>query len=90
MSEGLTPSQRARRAALIRHSKGDPVQATAAGRRAFLERFEKQVDPEGVLDPIERERRAERLKRAYFIDLAAKSVASRKKRAERMRRPNGR
>lgn len=75
-------SRAARVAALERWSRQDPVAGTAPAREAFLARFERQVDPDGVLEPAERTRRAERAKRAYFIKLNAKSHAARRARAE--------
>jgi len=58
----------------------DPTAHTAPARGAFLSRFEREVDPEGVLEPEERARRAEHAKKAYFIKLAlASSVARRNK-----------
>jgi hypothetical protein len=55
----------------------DRAERTAPARTAFLDRFEKQVDPEGLLHPSERHRRAEALKKAYFTQLALKSAAAR-------------
>jgi len=52
---------------------------TANARRAFLARFEHQVDPDGRLSPAERERRAESARKAYFARLALKSAAARRK-----------
>lgn len=46
--------------------------ATAKARQAFADRFEKQVDPDGVLDPRERAIRAEHLKKAHMAKLALK------------------
>jgi hypothetical protein len=57
----------------------DPPARTATARRAFLERFEREADPDGVLDPAERTRRAEHLRRAYFTRLALASSRARKK-----------
>ena len=74
---------RARMAAHLLHAQiSDPAEHTAPARAAFLSRFEREVDPEGVLDPKERARRAEHAKKAYFIKLA---LASRKARAARKR-----
>jgi hypothetical protein len=59
----------------------DRAARTAPARKAAMDRFEKQVDPEGVLDPTERAIRAEHAKKAYFLrlsSLAAKSRARRK------------
>jgi hypothetical protein len=50
---------------------------TAAARKAFLDRFEQHVDPDGTLDPAERAIRAEHAKRAYFARLALKSSVAR-------------
>lgn len=68
-----------RAAALERWAKTDDrTAATAPARKAALDRFEREVDPEGVLAPAERRRRAEAAKKAYMLRLAAKSVAARK------------
>jgi len=61
----------------------DPKARTAAARKAALARFEREVDPTGVLDPADRARRAEHARRAYFAGLALKSAQAR---AERKRR----
>jgi hypothetical protein len=55
----------------------DPAAHTAPARQAFLSRFEREVDPEGVLAPQERARRAEHAKKAYFLKLAAASSKAR-------------
>jgi hypothetical protein len=67
----------ARIAALTLHAHVDPAAHTAPARRAFIARFESDVDPDGVLEPAERARRAQRAMRAHMLRLAAKSVASR-------------
>ena len=60
---------------------------TRPARSAFLIRFERQVDPDGVLAPAERERRAASARRAYFQRLALKSsTARRARRDERLGR----
>lgn len=41
--------------------------------------FEDEVDPDGVLDPAERARRAEHARKAYFARLALKSAKARRK-----------
>lgn len=69
----LTPSQRtqrARLAATTKWSQADGTEGTQAARTAFLARFERQVDPEGLLPPEERARRAELAKRAHFQRMA--------------------
>ena len=75
---------RARMAAHLLHARlKDPAEQTASARAAFLSRFEREVDPDGVLQPAERFRRAEHAKKAYFLRLA---LASRKARADNKKR----
>ena len=79
-----TPQQRALQARLAAHSKWaqtDPVEGTAKARKAFLDRFERKVDPDGVYSPAERHRRAEHARKAYFLSLALKSAQARRKKA---------
>jgi hypothetical protein len=72
---------RARMAAHLLHARvKDSAEHTASARTAFLSRFEREVDPDGVLEPAERFRRAEHAKKAYFLRLA---LASRKARANK-------
>ena len=72
---------RARMAAHVLHAQvSDEAEHTAPARAAFLSRFEREIDPDGLLDPDERARRAEHAKKAYFLRLA---LASRKARANR-------
>ena len=73
--------QNARIAALTRHSRGDTIAATQPARAGFLARFLREVDPDGVLAPVERERRAQRALRAHMLRLAAKSAEARRSRA---------
>lgn len=47
--------------------------------RGFRARFERLVDPDGTLDPLERTIRADRARRAHMLTLAARSAAARKK-----------
>jgi hypothetical protein len=51
---------------------------TRPARQKFLQRFEREVDPDGVLPPEERRRRAEHAKRAYMLRLAKRAVKARK------------
>ena len=70
----------ARLAAHALHARvEDPAAHTAPARKVFLSRFEREVDPEGVLEPQERARRAEHAKKAYFLRLAAASSKARAK-----------
>lgn len=81
-SERMTGEQRSLRARMAAHTSwantSDPAARTEPARRAFDSRFEREVDPEGVLAPAERARRAESARRAYFHKLAYKSAASRR------------
>lgn len=75
---------RAKMAAHLLHAQvKDPSGHTASARAAFLSRFEREVDPDGVLEPAERSRRAEHAKKAYFLRLA---LASQKARANKKKR----
>lgn len=58
----------------------DAAAATAPARQALRDRFERQVDPGGVLDPAERARRAESARKAYYTRLGLKSVQARRAR----------
>jgi hypothetical protein len=82
---------RARIAALVLHAQiSDEAAHTAPARAAFLSRFEREVDPDGLLDPVERARRAEHAKKAYFLKLAlaSRKARSAKKRANTDRKPD--
>jgi hypothetical protein len=77
----MTPAQRATQARAAAHAQwartDDRTARTAPGRAAFLDRFDRQVDPEGRLDPAERARRAEHARKAYFTGLALRSSRAR-------------
>lgn len=82
----LTPAQRALRATIASEcswaNTSDPSARTAPGRAAFNARFEKEVDPDGILPPKERARRAEHARKAYFARLALKSAQARSRRGD--------
>lgn len=76
----LTPQRRllrAQMAAYCLHAKRDPVETTRA---AFMDRFERQVDPDRRLPEAERRRRADAARKAHFIKLALKSAEVRRRR----------
>jgi hypothetical protein len=81
---GLTPSERSLRAQIAAHeswSRTDDRSArTANARRAMLDKFERQVDPDGKLSPAERAKRAEHARKAHFKRLALKSAQARRRR----------
>ena len=61
------------------HATHDPRETTARARAAFLARFEREVDEDGVLEPAERARRATAARKAHMARLALKSAQSRSK-----------
>jgi hypothetical protein len=74
----MTPAERslrARSAAYRLHSLYDSRDLTANARKAFNDRFARQVDPDMTLPPQERARRAQCARKAYYANLAAKSAA---------------
>lgn len=62
-------------------SRYPPPQLTQAARATFLARFERDVDPHGLLPAEERQRRAQAALRAHMARLALMSVEARRKRA---------
>lgn len=70
-------AMRARVAALTRWANEDPAEQMRKARAKFDERFEKQVDPEGILPEAERIRRAQAARRSYYQQLAFKSSRAR-------------
>jgi hypothetical protein len=86
---GFTPAQRALRARLAAYRSWerttDAAARTAPARRAAMDRFECEVDPEGVLSAEERARRGRAAMRAYFTALALRSSRGRAKTAKAKR-----
>lgn len=78
----LTPEQRATRARIAAHTMHAAGKTnTGPARRAFLERFEREVDPQGELSPAERARRAEHARKAHMHRLALAATKARRHRA---------
>ena len=78
----MTPTERTLRARLAAHSLHAAVDSrahTEPARRAFMERFDDEVDPNRLLSPLERQRRAEQARKAYFTRLALKSAQARRR-----------
>lgn len=76
----MTPEQRSLRAKVAAHARwaqSDPRDGTQPARAGFMRRFEKQVDPDGALPPLERARRAESAMRSHMAALALKSSTAR-------------
>jgi hypothetical protein len=61
-------------------SRHDPCEVTKAARAAFVSKFERDVDPDGVLPIEERLRRAEMARKAHYTRLALASAQARRKR----------
>jgi hypothetical protein len=81
-----TPEERSLRARIAAHSlhaQRDPRETTQKARATFLNRFDREVDPTGVLSPEERKRRAEHARKAHFAKLALKSAQARRKKANK-------
>jgi hypothetical protein len=77
-----TPAQRGRIGAHVSWARtADRAARTEPGRKGFLARFEREVDPDGVLSEEERARRAEHARKAYMQKLALTSAARRRKAA---------
>ena len=81
---------RGRIGAHVVHARYDAHEITANARAAFLARFEREVDPDQILAPAERVRRALHARKAYFARLALKSARARGQRsAQRNARRGG-
>ncbi|MBV9291078.1 MAG: hypothetical protein JO222_01415 [Frankiales bacterium] len=80
----MTPEEARQRGSLGAHVRwaqtADRSAATAAARAAALERFEREVDPDGLLPPEERALRAKHAKAAHMRRM---SMAAAKARRER-------
>lgn len=84
-SAAMTPGERKLRAQLAAHASwsktADRKARTLPARAAADARFEREVDPDGVLPLAERRLRAESARRAYFARLALHSARARRARA---------
>lgn len=77
-SKKLTPEQRSMRARIAAHALHAQGKTNVkAAHAALWERFEKEADPEGVLPPAERAKRAEHLRKLYYTKLAYKASRAR-------------
>ncbi len=73
----MNRTTRARAGAYKLHSQYDATYLTTNAREKFMLRFEREVDPDGVLDADERAKRAAYARKAYFTSLALKSARAR-------------
>jgi len=84
----LTPEQRRLRAQIaahIRWSREDPTANAVRAQAGLVARFEREIDPDGTLEPAERARRVESARKAHMKRLALKSAKARRRRAEAKR-----
>jgi hypothetical protein len=87
MPSNQSPAERAMRAKLASHSrwaKEDPRRQMEIARSAQRRKLYEQVDPDGTLDPAERERRADHAFQAYMTRLALRSAEARRKAREQL------
>ncbi len=81
----LTDSQRVQRGQIAANTRWgrtpDRAAATAPGRAAFLDKFDREADPDGNLDPAVRAKLAENLRKAHFQRMAFQSAKARQRRA---------
>ena len=81
---GLNAEQRTLRAKLAqaeRAAQGKYSAETGAkGQAGLLTKFEREVDPDGSLDPLERRRRAEAKRKAHMLRLSFLSAKARRNR----------
>lgn len=70
---------RARLAASSQHAQGKTNTGPALA--AYNARWEREVDPDGILPPDERLRRAELTREAHYTSMAYKSARARSRRA---------
>lgn len=71
-----------RKGAYVRWSREtDRSEATAKARLAFNQRFDREVDPEGKLDPALRAKLAASARSAYYADLVLKRRKRRQRRS---------
>lgn len=80
-----TPSERSLCAQIAAHTSWAKTEnrtaRTEKARRAMLDKFENEVDPDRTLPPAERAKRAEHARKAHFKRLALKSAQARRRRA---------
>jgi hypothetical protein len=80
--KAMTPLERTLRARAAAHASwantSDRRARTEAARKAADDRFERQVDPDGTLDPSERQRRSTSARRAHFARMAMLSARARR------------
>lgn len=59
-------------------SQHDTGPSLIKARQALRSKFEREVDPEGLLDPVERDRRASAARKLFYQRMAYKSARVRR------------
>ncbi|MFD0362742.1 hypothetical protein ACFQZZ_14960 [Nocardia sp. GCM10030253] len=81
-----TPSERTLQARIAAHASWaktpDRAARTKKAREALLTKFDRLVDPDGLLSPEERAYRANQARKAHFTRLALNSAQSRRRRCQ--------
>jgi hypothetical protein len=81
---GASPSERSTLASIASHESWartpDRATRTAPARAAMMAKFEREVDPDGVLPPDVRAKMAANARSAYYKRLALKSAKVRSRR----------
>lgn len=91
----LTPAELALRAQLAAHTRwanatsDERAENGKRAQRGLLDRFAREVDPDGILPPDERERRATNARKAHMARLALKSSQSRRAKAAKAKKGGG-
>jgi hypothetical protein len=82
----LTPAERKLRASGAGHASWanteDRTARSQPGRDAFRKSFEDKVDPDHVLEPIERAKRGENAYKSHMARIAFQSSKARRKKAK--------
>ena len=88
-----TPVERTLQARIAAHESwaktSDRAARTAKARDALLTKFDRVVDPDGLLSPEERAYRAAQARKAHYTRLALKSAQARRRRGGTSRREGG-
>ncbi|MFD4432892.1 hypothetical protein [Nocardia sp. NPDC058497] len=88
-----TPSERTLQARIAAHESWartpDRAARTAKARSAMESKFDRIVDPDGLLSPEERAYRSGQARKAHYTRLALKSAQSRRRRTKRAKAGEG-
>lgn len=82
MKDSVLQAHRGRIGGLVTHARHNSSEIAARARQGFDARFEREVDPDGLLAPEERARRADFARRAHFARLGLQSAQARLRKAQ--------